>query len=56
MGGRNANNVLLHVRHQMMSVEQGQPKWMKPEQSNQRVFWSHRHMDEDVPIEAVKEE
>ncbi len=56
VGGRNANDILLHVRHQMMGVEQGQWKWMKPEQPKQRVFWSHGHMDEDVPVEAVEEE
>jgi hypothetical protein len=55
IGGRDANNILLHVRHQMVSVKQGQREWMKPEQSKQRVFWSHRHVDEDVPVETVEE-
>jgi hypothetical protein len=26
ISGRNANNILLHVQHQMMGVEQGQQK------------------------------
>jgi hypothetical protein len=29
---------------------------MKPEQSEQRIYWCHGHMDENVPIEAVKQE
>jgi len=51
VSGRNVNDILLHVRHQMMGVEQRLRKWMKPE-----VFWSHGHTDKDVPVEAVEEE
>ena len=54
--GRDTDDVLFHIRHQVVGVEQGQRKGMESEQSEQRVLGSHGHVDEDMPIKAIKEE